>query len=106
MDSNHIHIFLEKILATAQCPQCKKKTTVQDISIQNATEKSCIFSIHCSECGLDSLAQAVINVVPEKNTPLVPPLAPGSISSEEIAQIKELLQNKDKANFASFLSDL
>lgn len=105
MEPNHIHIFLEKILATASCPRCGDKIKLQNILVQASTERTCIFKIHCDKCQSSSLAQAVINVEPVNNInnhsyPIVN--TPPKISEEEIKEAEESLKISGHKKLADF----
>lgn len=102
MDSNHIHIFLEKILSTVHCPQCKKKVKISDISIQSLTNKTCIFRLHCGHCGFDSLAQAVINFPGEKEGLEIQDISYEPIRETEVVMIHDILSDKKKNTLSSF----
>lgn len=107
MESNHIHIFLEKILATAHCPRCKDKIRLQNITIQASTERTCFFKIHCDNCQIDSLAQAVINVEPMTNHSDLshsPIKTPSKISEDDILRIQEIFEVEKNKTLNDFLN--
>ncbi len=102
MDSNHIHIFLEKILANEQCPKCNAKIEIGNISVQSVSDKTCLFKIHCSECHFDSIAQAVINIVSDKKHPDMKNISPTEISEEEVNTAQKTLESNPKSLSAFF----
>lgn len=103
MDSNSIHIFLEKILANEKCPKCHADIKVNNIHIQSLTDKSCFFKIHCPKCNFDSLAQAVINISPDKNTEnTIKKITKTDISEMEVAKLSAEMEINDYKNLSSF----
>jgi hypothetical protein len=106
MDSNHIHIFLEKILSTARCPECNRRVYINDITIQNIDENICLFRINCAHCGLETMAQAVLSIVPKEKSKNAKPVhtLKNSISKDEIKIIHDDFMNKKHKNLSSFFS--
>ena len=93
MDSNHLHTFLEKILQTAICPNCKSKISLREISIESCTAQACAFKIHCEKCDHRAVAQAVINAQPKN------PTASQLATADQVAQLTPPPISRDEVNF-------
>ena len=86
MGSNHIHIFIEKILATATCPRCGQGVLLKDISFESATERTCTFRISCQHCRNEAIAQASLQVDQEQE--YLKKISPPRISEIEILKVQ------------------
>lgn len=105
MESNHIHIFLEKILATAFCPHCKGRVGLKNISVQSVTDRTCVFKMHCDLCNNDVLAQAILNVEDKRGVTQNMPLStisPKKINESDIFELISMLENDSYQNLSSF----
>ena len=102
MRSNHIHTFIEKILATATCPRCGHGVLLKDISVESATEKTCTFRISCQHCKNEAIAQASLQLDRERE--YLKKISPPRISEVEILNVKDFFRAGDQVSVADLFA--
>lgn len=98
---------MEKILATANCPNCKGKINARNIFVEYATERTCSFRISCDKCKGNAIVQAVISVEPKNKDQQISslePISPPKISENEVLEIGKFFEENKGKSFSSFFT--
>ena len=95
MNLKELTEIIQYVRKTTECPNCKRKYNLKDISVLASTKFECLLELKCHYCKKTALTDIVATPKKADNVPLINQVLTEKITDNDVLDAKIFLDNFD-----------